>query len=261
MPPIDVLVVGDADLHAQVAVALAEVGAYVKIRGCARAERLATIAGAQDIGVVVSGLRDAVGASTASALLALKRRNESIPFIISAHLTPLGVRDIVRAIDAGLEVGWVIRDVEDLTAAIIHVVVERVHVGPAAVLLLTGWPLLPAGARGFFSTAAIGAAGPMTILEAARALGMAVRTVQGRLDQSGLPPPHRILGWCRVLHASWYMDRLGWTPKKVTRRMRFCSVPALYNLLHHYSAPRPGALVVQGGFEEMLRCFTDALRR
>ena len=259
MPPITVLVVSTSDQSTQIADALAGFGNLVRIQGCRRADRLSALAAPEHVGAIVAELRDATGVSTVPTLLALRRHDENLPIIVSAALTPTGVRDVVRAAAAGLEASWVIPDVENLPAAIMRVVADRVQCGPAVILFRTAWPIIAAPAREFFAAAAIGAAHPITTAGVASALGMAVRTLERRVERAGLPPPHRVLGWCRVLHATWHLDRLGRPPKQVADQLQFPSVSALYNLLHRYAAPRPSILMTRGGFELMLRRFTDNL--
>lgn len=261
MDPVNVVVVSAEDLQIQLARSLREVGAAVKIRNCARVAGLAALVSSASAQVIVAELRDAVGTSTVPALVDIKHDNGNTPIIVSVSLSQADMRRVVHAIGAGLSASWIIRDVDYLPAAITRAFAERVHVDAAALLLQNVWPVIAPRVREFFAVAAIGSTRPMSTLDAASILGVATRTLEGQLKAAGYPPPHRVLGWCRALHATWHFDRLCSTPKQVANRLKFPSIQAVYNLLQHYAVPRPGALRVEGGFEEALRRFVNDLNR
>ncbi len=260
MVPIAVAALGGSQFQAQLANALAASRAGVDLRRCGRASIAASVA-SSDVALVVAELYDALGNSTLPALLALKQRHESLPLLVSVSLVAEDMRSLVRAITAGLEATWILRDVDDLARAVVRAIRERADLGAAASLLQTIWPAISPEVRPFFAVAAVGASRPITTLDAARTLGLAVRTLEGQLKRAQLPPPHRVLGWCRALHATWLFDRLGRKPKQVVNELSFPSISALYNLLNHFTVPRPGALLAEGGFEETLRRFASDLYR
>ncbi len=206
---------------------------------------------------MVAGLRDTTGASTLPVLLALRRRDESLPIIVSVPLTQGGMRDVSQAIATGLEVSWVIEDAKSLAYVVARAVALRLISNPAGAILRGVLRSAPPEVRGFLAISAIGALRPLNVQRAAHALGLAERTLERQLDQARLPSPHRILGWCRLLHAAWHFEVLDQRPKQVVHELCFSSVPALYRLFGRYAAPTPRALRAQGGFADLLRRFIE----
>lgn len=229
------------------------------VRVCEGAEELVALGAAADCVAAVAGLRDAGGASTVLALLALQNRREPVPIIIVFSLVSGEVPAVMHMMKAGLQATLVIRGFESVEAAVERVVTDRAETGPAAVLLRSVVPMVGAPLRRFFAFGAIVAARPITVRETARVLGVAERTLESQLRRSGMPPPHRVLGWYRVLHAAWELDVLGRAPKQVAAGLQFPSMPALYNQFRHYAAPTPAAVREQQGFPKLLRQFTSEL--
>lgn len=189
-----VVVVSAVDHCAHLKQALTDLRAPVTVLPCARIEKLRALIRTQTIGLLVSDLRDATGASTLQSLLAFRSTEDATPLIVAVGLTSTGMRDVVRAIEAGLEANWVIRDAENLPAVITRVIAQTMYFGAANSMLKGLWPTISPQTRQFFALAAIGAVQPTNTLVATQILGLSERTLEKRLERSRLPSPRRVLG-------------------------------------------------------------------
>jgi AraC-like DNA-binding protein len=257
--PVIALLAASRPERATLADALARFNPLASMRVCARAEELARLVAAGDVAVVVADLHDADGAPTTSALLELQRRDATLPLIVAARLSPTAAGAIAQADRDGLQANWVIRDAESIRAAVRCVLIHGVQVGPGAIVLRRAVSVLRPAAHSLVAFLAIGAARPNTVEAVANVFNMTPRTLERRFQTAGLPPPHRVLGWCRLLQAAWHLDALDRTPRWVKEELRFKSVPALYNLFRHYGAPTPAMVREHKGFSDLLQRFTDEL--
>lgn len=213
---------------------------------------------ATDVVALVTGLRDAAGESMVPALASF---NHHVPTIIVLDLAPGDIRSVLQVVKLDLqEAIFVIHGFESLESAVEQVVSGHGEYSAAPILLRAILPSLSPPARSFFVVAAVGAVQPITVHDVALLLRMGERTLERHLRVSKIPPPHRVLGWCRVLHAAWHLDVLGRTPKEVVDRLQFPSLPALCNLFRHYGVPTPAAVREQQGFPGLKARFMEELK-
>jgi transcriptional regulator with XRE-family HTH domain len=229
------------------------------VEPCAQVSELAHLVAAGRVDAVVAALRDDACANPVPAILALQKQDSTRPVILSVALTPTGARRVVKAVEAGLRATLVLRGYDDLGKAVRRAVAQLPHGSPEAEILQTTAPVATPAVRPFLTFAAIRAIHPITVREAAGAVGISVRTLERRLADKRLPRPARLLGWCRVLHVAWHLDILARPAKQVAGELRFPSLPALYNLLHDYTGLTPAVLPERGGFPTLLRRFGSAL--
>lgn len=239
--------------------ALAAPAGRAPLRVASCSDELLRSVEAGDVSIVVADLRDANGASTLPALLAVQRRDASIPVVVMVSLTPAGTRDVADAMRAGLHAMLVIRGHERLERAVAEALrrTRDLDAGPAIIGAVA--PVVPAVGRSLVTFAAIHGMQPVTVREAAGALGISVRTLEERLGRAGMLPPKRLLGWCRALHAAWQLDVFGRTTKRVAADLQWSSVPALYKHLAGYGGMTPTAIRAEAGFAGMLREFSSLL--
>lgn len=69
------------------------------------------------------------------------------------------------------------------------------------VLRLLG-PLFPRDVDDFFRYCLDHAREPLTVERVAVRMGIRRRALEYRMARAGLPPPSRVIAWCRVLHAA-----------------------------------------------------------
>jgi transcriptional regulator GlxA family with amidase domain len=87
------------------------------------------------------------------------------------------------------------------------------------------------------------------------------RTLDSRLRRAGLPTAERILGWCRVLHAAWRLDRSEDSVERVALAIGLTSASALRNYYRRYAGVPPTEVRAHGGFALLLDHFRAEFSR
>lgn len=85
--------------------------------------------------------------------------------------------------------------------------------------------------------------------------GLKRRTLDSRLRRAGLPTAERILGWCRVLHAAWRLDRSDDSIERIALTGGLTSASALRNYYRRYTGLSPTEARARGGFGFVLDRF------
>jgi AraC-like DNA-binding protein len=96
-------------------------------------------------------------------------------------------------------------------------------------------PLLPPEARRLIEYLLEAADEPLTIEEAAAAVGLKRRTLEKRLAQLGYPAPETLIGWCRLLLAAHLLEDQQRTFDDVAMQLDFPSGMALRSMLKRYT--------------------------
>jgi AraC-like DNA-binding protein len=91
--------------------------------------------------------------------------------------------------------------------------------------------------------------------------GLKRRTLDSRLRRAGLPTAERILGWCRVLHAAWRLDRSDDSVERIALTCGLTSASALRNYYRRYSGLSPTEARARGGFGFLLDQFRAEVSR
>ncbi|HYV98812.1 MAG TPA: AraC family transcriptional regulator, partial [Gemmatimonadaceae bacterium] len=76
---------------------------------------------------------------------------------------------------------------------------------------------------------------PLSIEQAAAAVGIARRTLEKRLAALGYPPPETLIGWCRLLIAAQMLEDQGRSFDEVALELEFPSGMALRSMLKRYT--------------------------
>jgi AraC-like DNA-binding protein len=85
--------------------------------------------------------------------------------------------------------------------------------------------------------------------------GLKRRTLDSRLRRAHLPTAEKILGWCRVLHAAWRLDRSAGSVEHIALGMGLTSASALRNYYRRYAGVPPTEARDRGGFVFLLDRF------
>jgi len=108
-----------------------------------------------------------------------------------------------------------------------------------------------------FCAARTGAAGNVAAL--VEHTGLKRRTLDSRIRRAGLPTAEAILGWCRVLHAAWRLDRSSDSVERIALTIGLTSASALRNFYRRYAGVPPTAARAGGGFSVLLDRFCAEL--
>jgi AraC-like DNA-binding protein len=233
--------------------------AVATVRVCDRAESLRALVAAGGVRVVVSELRDRVGASVASVLAELAGRASAPPVLAWAPLTDSGARDVLALAGSGAPVQVVLRGVDDLAAMARAALDGRSEPGAALPILEAVAPAVPRPLGAFMVLCAEHGGPRLAVTRAASLLGVGSRTIESRLERAGFPPASRVIFWCAALRAAWRLDVLEQSPKQVAAALGFASSAALANLLSRYCGCSPSALRNHGGFLAVREQFVDYL--
>jgi transcriptional regulator GlxA family with amidase domain len=96
-------------------------------------------------------------------------------------------------------------------------------------------PVLPPQSRPLFEYLLENGDEPLTIEQAAAAVGVARRTLEKRLARLGYPAPETLIGWCRLLLAAHMLEEQGRTFDDVALELTFPSGMALRSMLKRYT--------------------------
>ncbi len=224
---------------------------------CAELQREVTSSGA---GVIVTQLADVAGDPVEPVLEMLHEHFPDLPVLVAAVRPPLdpgellnlgrlGVSSFLSPADPDLgeRLGEAIRSREERTpvSAIVRTAAERV---PAA--------LLPC-----FERLAAAATSPRPVAELLRDARIAPRTLRDRLQRAGLPPPARIQGWCRLLHAMWRLEHSGRPVKAVASELGYPDGMSLRGHLKRHTGLRISQVPRHAAFDFLLARFGEELER
>jgi AraC-like DNA-binding protein len=98
-----------------------------------------------------------------------------------------------------------------------------------------------------------------TVTEAARYLGVHRKTLLYRLRRTMLPPPHAIIGWCRLFVAAHMLEDPQRSVAQIALALDFSSSAALRGMLRRYTGLRPQQIRECGGLDVVLSSFRRLL--
>lgn len=230
-------------------------GRRTSVRLCERADALRAMLAAADVHLVVTELRDAVGASVIPVLTDAVSRGELPAIVVRESLADAAAGDVVRLAGARVPARLSLRGVAPIADALVAALGKQPDAGADLAILERVGPLVPFRTRAFLLVCAASPSPRLHVERASMLLGVARRTLENRLAAAGMPPAHRIVGWCVALHAAWRLDVLGHRPKRVAADLGFSSSAAIANLLARYCGCSPTSLRVHGGFQVQLERF------
>lgn len=96
-------------------------------------------------------------------------------------------------------------------------------------------------------------------LLARRHYGACGRTLRRHLRDADLPPPSRLIGWCRVFHAVRLLADPGRSARSVADVLGFSSGSALCRSVKRYSGLPPSELLAHGGVDHLVDLLASEL--
>ena len=230
-------------------------GRRMPVRVCERVDVLRSMLAATDVRLVITELRDRVGASVIPLLADVGARAESPVVVARVSLAGAAADDVMQLAAARAPARVSLRGVASLGDALTAALGGDREPSADLVILERIGPLVPRAVRAFLVLCAVAPSPRLHVGQAATLLGMTPRTIESRLAQAALPPAYRIIGWCVALHAAWQLDVLGRRPKQVAANLGFQSAAAAANLLARYCHASPSSLRVHGSFQVQLQRF------
>lgn len=235
-------------------------GRRMPVRVCERVDALRSMLAATDIRLVVTELRDRVGASVIPVLADIVARAESPVVVTRVSLSDAAADDVMQLAAARVPARVSLRGVAPLGDALTAALGGGREPRADLVILERIGSLVPRAVRAFLVLCAVAPSPRLHVGQAATLLRMTPRTIESRLAQAALPPAYRIIGWCVALHAAWQLDVLGRRPKQVAANLGFQSAAAAANLLARYCDASPTSLRVHGGFQAQLERFAGLVQ-
>ena len=232
MPPHRVVaLVREAEEQARLRGALRGVGALVP---CASPnEVLAALSEGSALAVVVPAYGPAMNGAIALTR-ALRARHPTVPVLIYYDAKHTNPRDLLAFFQAGAA-EIVQRGGDDFRRIFATVLSTAGHRVAARRVMDELQPVLPKQARPLLEFLLEKADTPLSIEEAASAVGIARRTLEKRLAKLGYPAPETLIGWCRLLLAAHLLEDQGRTFDEVALELSFPSGMALRSMLKRYT--------------------------
>lgn len=182
----------------------------------------------------------------------------SIPIIAYVDFTPQRVRDVLPAAQAGVT-ELILGDYDDLgTVAdrIVDVGMSRDATTQMEQVVRTN---VPPHLHDFFLFCVRNAQQAMTVDSVSMRIQRSRKTLSNWLVTAQLPPPSRVVGWCRVVIAARHLEDTTRSTEKVAQDLQFLSGTALRNMVRRYLGFGPEILRKHGGFQYALAAFQEAL--
>ena len=237
----------------------AALGQTATVIQCSTIREARSALGQQPVSAILTEAVDCCGVPTSALIQDIRRlfpRTVALGCIArsptlspeSLALVRAGVHDVLLTDD--LDMGFVVRQV--IRAARLRCMVDAL------------WPVLEPTLDDvlapFLRFSLEHAYAPLDVRQVAAALGAHRKTLWERCRCRGVPPPHQLLSWCRVLAAAFTLDEHGRTVDSVADELDFPSPSALRNLIQRYLQLTPSALRARGGSSYAVGCLSARLR-
>jgi AraC-like DNA-binding protein len=233
----------------------------LEIRPCRDVVELESLLASRDPDAVVIEVDE--GCCEASAMLTRRvvRRFPRVAvmlYVRGTALTPAlagcllragrdGVRAVLTTRPPGL---WA-----DVRVALRDLRSERTMADTAAIV----GQLVPDDVRGIVEQCMREPSRHQTVAALAATLGTASRTLTRRLARAGLPSPHLLVAWARLLAAARLLEDPGRSVHGTARALGFRSTRTFRELLRRHAGVGPSDLRSPGAFEVVLRCCESKL--
>ena len=223
---------------------------------CQRAEEVFTTVRDHRAAAAVVELRDIDRASTAPLIRRLRGEFPLTPVIGYAAVSHATAPDILAAAHAGVN-ALVIRGLDDIGVALRSAIASGEDDVTARRAMAGLDDLVSPSVRPIVEYCLQNARHAPTVASLATALGLHRKTLMNRLTAAGLPAPHSLIGWCRLLLAARLLEDVGRPLEHVALSLGFPTAPSLRNMLKRYTGLQAREIRQRGGFE----CVLDCLRR
>ncbi|MEJ7811844.1 MAG: helix-turn-helix domain-containing protein [Gemmatimonadaceae bacterium] len=231
---------------------------WAEVRFCdSGAELLALIAKTYCDAIVVEP-RDTSGAPVAPVVREIRRDFPSLPIAAYCPLTPDGAQAIAVFTKAGVD-NIILAGGDDLGAAMRGMLALAPKARVTADVLAAVAPLVPPEAVPILTYGLDHADDALTVGGMAKALHVHRRTLGNRLAAAGLPAPHTVLVWCRLLLAARLLEDSGRSADSVALALDFGSGSDFRTALRRYTGLRPLDVRQGGGLRCLLPLFMERL--
>ncbi len=179
----------------------------------------------------------AQGPSVAEAIALtheIRGQHPAVPVLVYCDGRYTNPRDLLSFFQAGAA-EIVQGGREDLRRIFTTVLAASGHRASARRMMDKLGPILPPQARPLLEYLIDKGDTPLSIEEAASAVGVARRTLEKRLMSLGYPPPETLIGWCRLLVAAHLLEDQQRTFDAVAIQLGFPSGMALRSMLKRYT--------------------------
>jgi AraC-like DNA-binding protein len=116
-------------------------------------------------------------------------------------------------------------------------------------------PYAPRGVREVLAVCTANTSRPFMPRDLEARLRVAGRTLRGRLARAGWPPPRDLIAWCRLLHATFLLDLLGSSAKRVAHDLGYSSASALQVSMKRHLGLTNSEIHERGGYPFLLERF------
>ena len=173
-----------------------------------------------------------------ATMRALRARYPSVPVLVYYDPLYTNPRDLLALFQAGAA-EIIHSGTDDLRRLFTSVLASAGQRVAARRLLDALTPVLPPQTQHLMRFLLEEADAPMSIEEAATAVGLSRRTLERRLDALGYPAPETLIGWCRLLLAAHLLEDQARTFDEVALQLSFPSGMALRAMLKRYTGVTP----------------------
>jgi AraC-like DNA-binding protein len=163
----------------------------------------------------------------------LRVRYPALPVLVYHDPQSTSPRQLLAFFQAGA--AEVVQKGEDFRHAFASILANAGHKIVARRLLEKLNPVLPPQAKPLFEYLLAQGEAPLSIEQAAAAVGIARRTLEKRLARLGYPAPETLIGWCRLLLAAHLLEEQGRSFDDVALELSFPSGMALRSMLKRYT--------------------------
>lgn len=217
-----------------------------------RADLAATVTD-MAVDIVVLGPKDAEGTATAPLVRWLREGFPSIAVLGYCAAIPGESCEMLALARAGVH-GLMLRDVDDIGAALRHALLGALRVSAEEAVLREVGPM-PETGRSIMEYSVRRARERSSVVAAAHAIGVHRRTLVNRLSAAGLPGPREMLCWGRLLVASRLLEDGRRTVGLVADELGFPTDVALRKMLRRYTGLTARELRDGRGLTRVLAAF------
>ena len=222
-----------------------------EVHFCERIEGLRALVRRSWVRLVITEPTDKIGRPTAATVAEIRQGFPSLPVIAYCALTAHDTHSLISLVRAGAD-DVIVRDFDDVGTVARQVIARAAvsRVGEQAFSELS--PLVPAAVRPILAYCLENPTAATSVDKLAHALGIARRTLVGRLAAAGMPGPSALLTWFRLLVVAHLLEDPARSVDQVAEATRFRSGTALRVTCKRYTGLRPLDLRRSGGPRHVL---------
>lgn len=210
--------------------------------------------------VVLTGARDAEGASVLEGITGLRNRHPLL-WIVLYHGPPgAGEHALLDLASVLLRVVWLGGAPSMLQAVLAGAVAMPPDRRPTAEIPLLFATYAPRQVREILTLCFANTHRRLLPRAVATELSTSGRTLRARLAHAGWPGLRELISWCRLLHAVFLLDLLKMPSKQAAARLGYASSTALTASAKNVLGMTVGEILERGGYAYLLDRFDRLLR-